>query len=453
LDYLSDHILSNLFGLTLLQVQSQASIFLIVPLFFCLLICFFLSGAEVALFSLNYKDMNMLKTRPHPEHKRIIGLLEEPKPLLVSIIITKTFFKIVVVILANSLIDRLYIDRLFPVHQLSWMLELVVKIIIITMLLMLFGEVLPKAWATQNNIRFAYASAWMVEIVHKAMKGISTSIAGYTDKIEKKLGTNQYKQFSLEELDHAIDNIELRGEADNSEEEKNILKGIVKFGRITVKQIMRSRLDVAGIDYNISFTALKAKIEELNYSRLPVYKNNLDEVVGMIHTKDIIPYLQQSDEFNWHTLMRTPYFVHENKLIDDLLKEFQSKHIHFAVVVDEFGGTSGIVTLEDVLEEIIGDIRDEFDDEESPNKKIDDNNYIFDGKTMLHDICKAMDLPLNTFDAVKGDSDSLAGLVLELAGEFPQLNEVVSSGDFDFTILEIDRSRIAKVKVTIKQRS
>jgi CBS domain containing-hemolysin-like protein len=184
-----------------------------------------------------------------------------------------------------------------------------------------------------------------------------------------------------------------------------------------------------------------------------VYKNNLDEVVGMIHTKDLIPYLEHPNDFDWRKLIRTPYFVHENKLIDDLLKEFQAKRIHFAVVVDEFGGTSGIVTMEDILEEIIGDIRDEFDDEESPNKKIDENNYIFEGRTMIHDICKAMDLPLNTFDGVKGDSDSLAGLVLELAGEFPKENDVIGSGDFDFTIAELDRSRIAKVKVTIKQRS
>ncbi len=453
MDYHSGYILSNIFAFTWLDIQPQVSTILVILLLMCLLICFFLSGAEVALFSLNYKDMNMIKTRQHPEHKRIITLLEEPKALHTSIGITKTFCKILIIILADMVIRQFNIAKLLPLAGLSRGIEIVVEILIITIMLILFGEVLPKAWASQNNIRFAYASAWLVDGVHSVLKGLSTSLSNYSENIEKKLGARNYNQFSLEELDHAIDNIGLDTENEKTEEEKNILKGIVKFGRITVKQIMRSRLDVAGINHNVSFTGLKQRIEELHYSRLPVYKDNLDEVVGMIHTKDLVPYLQQDDNFDWHTLMRTPYFVHENKLIDDLLKEFQSKRIHFAVVVDEFGGTSGIVTMEDILEEIIGDIRDEFDDEESPNKKIDDNNYVFEGKTMIHDICKAMDLPLTTFDEVKGDSDSLAGLVLELAGEFPKENDVITSGDFEFTILELDRSRIAKVKVTIKQRS
>lgn len=440
-------------GWILLQVNPQASTFFVFLLIASLLLCFFLSGAEAALFSLNYKDMNMLKTRPHPEHKRIIGLLEDPKPLLISIIITKSFFKIVVVILANSLIDQFNIDKLFPAHQLSWLLELVVKIIIITLALAFMGEVLPKAWATQNNIRFAYASAWLVDTVHGMVKGISNSVARYTDKIELRLGASSYNQYSFEDLDNAIDNIDINKSAADTEEEKNILRGIVKFGTISVKQIMRSRLDVSGIDYSLSYTELKTKMQELNYSRLPVYKENLDEVIGLVHTKDLVPYLDKDDTFNWHSLLRTPYFVHETKLIDDLLKDFQQKRIHFAIVVDEFGGTSGIVTMEDILEEIIGDIRDEFDDEESPNKKVDDQTYIFEGKTMLHDICKAMEIPPHTFDPVRGTSDSLAGLVLELAGQFPRLNETVISGDFEFTVLEFDRSRISKVKIHINQRA
>lgn len=453
MDYHPEYFLSRILGFTWLDVQPQVSTLLVILLLICLLICFFLSGAEVALFSLNYKDMNLLKTRQHPEHRRIINLLQEPKALLTSIVITKTFFKIVIVILANFLIDQFNIDKLLPVHQLSWLLELLVKIIIITIVLVLFAEVLPKAWAAQNNIRFAYSSAWLVDGVHSVLKGLSTSIANYTDRVERKVGAKNYSQYSLEELDHAIDNIDLDTEAENSEEEKNILKGIVKFGRITVKQIMRSRLDVTGVNYDLNFIELKQKAEELHYSRLPVYRDNLDEIAGMIHTKDMLPYLDEDANFDWHSIMRPPYFVHENKLIDDLLKEFQTKRIHFAIVVDEFGGTSGIVTMEDILEEIIGDIRDEFDDEESPNKKIDDNNYIFDGKTMVHDICKAMEVPLNTFDTVKGGSDSLAGLVLELAGEFPKQDDVVTAGDFEFRILELERSRIVKVKVTIKTQN
>jgi len=248
----------------------------------------------------------------------------------------------------------------------------------------------------------------------------------------------------MRELDEAID---VNGQ-ETSIEEKNILKGIVKFGNISVKQIMRFRLDVNGIEHSTLFADLIRNVEELHYSRLPVYRGNLDEIVGVINTKDLIPYLQEK-EFNWHTLIRTPYFVPESKLIKDLLEEFRTKRIHFAVVVDEFGGTSGIVTMEDILEEIIGDIRDEFDEEESNVRQIDDNTYIVDAKVMLHDMCRSMRLGLDTFDNIRGESDSLAGLVLELAGAFPEPNETITAGDFHFTVLDISKNRINTVKVTI----
>ena len=213
---------------------------------------------------------------------------------------------------------------------------------------------------------------------------------------------------------------------------------------------MTTRLDVCGINETLSFNELIKKIAELHYSRLPVYKENLDEVTGIIHTKDVLPHLNESNDFKWQELARQPYFVHEQKLIEDLLQEFQEKRIHFAVVVDEFGGTSGIVSLEDILEEITGDIKDEFDDEESGDSRLDDYNYIFEGRTMINDVCKMMDLPVDTFERVRGDSDSLAGLVLEIAGRFPAVNDVVASGDFEFTILELDRNRIKKVKISVK---
>jgi gliding motility-associated protein GldE len=271
----------------------------------------------------------------------------------------------------------------------------------------------------------------------------------YTDLVEKKLGNSGKGQYSMDELDHAI-GITYSQE---NQDEKNILMGIAKFGNITVKQIMRSRLDVNGIDHKTPFNDVIGRIEELHYSRLPIYKDDLDEVVGIINTKDVLPYINQPADFDWHSLMRPPYFVHEQKLIKDLLREFQAKHIHFAVVVDEFGGTSGIVTLEDVMEEIIGDIKDEFDEEESGYKKIDDKNFIFDGKTMLNDVCKLMELPVDTFDDIKGNSESLAGLVLELAGEIPQVNTVIPSGGFEFTVMEILKNRLQKVKVTIKPKA
>jgi putative hemolysin len=316
--------------------------------------------------------------------------------------------------------------------------------------LLFFCEVLPKIWATQNNLRFAYGSSFVIEAIHLLLRRISKWIVSLADGIGKRMGANRSEALSIRELDEAID---IKTDEEASPVEKSIMKGIVKFGNISVKQIMRSRLDVSGIEYNSSFGDLNRKIEELHYSRLPVYKSNLDEVVGIINTKDLIPFLDEDENFDWRPLMRQPYFVPESKLIEDLLKDFQSKRTHFAIVVDEFGGTSGIVTMEDIMEEVIGEIRDEFDEEETGNRKLDDNNYIFEGKTMIHDICKMMQLPMDTFDKVKGESESAGGLVLELAGEFPQVNAEIICGDFVFTVLETDNNRIKLVKITVTRKT
>jgi CBS domain containing-hemolysin-like protein len=225
------------------------------------------------------------------------------------------------------------------------------------------------------------------------------------------------------------------------------MKGMVKFGTITVKQIMRSRLEVNGISHELDFQGLVQRVQETRYSRLPVYRGSMDDVAGIINTKDLVPYINEANDFNWHSLMRSPYFVPESKLIADLLRDFQTRRIHFAVVVDEFGGTSGIVTMEDIIEEVIGEINDEFDTEESRDQKIDDNTFIFEGKTMLHDLCRVMQIPGDTFDKVRGESESVAGLVLELAGEFPQENSVIVSGDFQFKVLEVSKNRVGLVEV------
>lgn len=426
--------------LLFLAANPQGIAVLIALVLFLLLISFFIAGAQIALFSLTYRDINMLKTKQDEGWKRIVTLLEEPKALLGSLLIANCLVNLGIIILSNFLIDEL-----LPIKNTWWVVDFLIKIGVVTSFIVLFGEVLPKVWASQNNLRFAYNASRIVEIIHLLFRRISVSLVNTSDRIERFLG-KKAASYSLKELDHAID---ITTNNDASEEEKNILKGIVKFGNITVKQIMRTRLDVSGINYNITFPELVRQVEELHYSRLPVYKENLDEVVGIIHTKDILPYLNEESIFNWHQLLRQPYFVHEQKLIEDLMKEFQGKRIHFAVVVDEFGGTSGIVTLEDIMEEIIGEIKDEFDEEESGDKKIDDRNYIFEGKTMINDVCKKMGLASDTFDMVRGGSDSLAGLVLELAGEFPKESEVISSGDFQFTVLELERSRIKKVKITV----
>jgi len=439
LDYLSDFTSCLHPSLLLLAGNTQGITLLVVLILFLLLISFFVSGAEVAFFSLSYKDVNMLKTKQDAGWKRIVGLLEDPKTLLASLLIASTLINIAIIILSNFLIDEM-----LDLKASVWIA--LIKIIIISFFLVLFGKVLPKVWASQNNLRFAYNASYIVEIIHYLFRRISAWMVSISDSIENFLG-KKASSYSLEELDSAID---ITASTDATEKEKSILKGIVKFGHISVKQVMTTRLDVCGINQNLSFHELIKKAAELHYSRLPVFKENLDEVTGIIHTKDVLPHLNESNDFNWHQLLRQPYFVHEQKLIEDLLKEFQGKRIHFAVVVDEFGGTSGIVTLEDILEEITGDIKDEFDDEESGDSKIDDYNYIFEGRTMINDVCKVMDLPVDTFERIRGDSDSLAGLILEIAGHFPAVNDTISSGDFDFTILELDRNRIKKVKITVK---
>jgi len=424
-------------------IQAQGTTVLVMVLFVLLFLSFVLSGSEVAFFSLTYKDINNLKSKQLPQYKRIVDLLEEPKNLLASLLIANSFINISIIIISNLLIDDMFnLERFDAV----W-IEFLIKVISVSFLLVLFGEVMPKVLATQNNIRFAKDFGGIVQTVSYVFARLSKWLVKYSDIVERRLAKRTNGAYSLEELDHAID---LTTQNTASENEKNILKGIVKFGNITVKQIMKTRVDVHGIDQDTSFGELIVIVRDLHYSRLPVYKEDLDNVAGMIHTKDLIAYLNQPDDFDWHVLMRQPFFVHEQKFIEDLLKEFQLKHIHFAVVVDEFGGTSGIVTLEDILEEVIGEIKDEFDEEETGYKKLDDNNYIFEGRTMINDVCKIMELQTDTFDAVKGESDSLAGLVLELAGEIPQPAKVLSSGDFEFTVLEVEKNRIQKIKVTIK---
>ncbi len=371
-------------------------------------------------------------------------MLEEPKEVYASLLIGSTFINICIIVLSNFLIDQF--DFLPKENNL---LGILFKVIAIGFVLIFFGEIFPKIWATQNNLRFAYGASYVVESLHLLLRRISIWTVKLANNIGKKLGADKSEVVSIKELDQAID---IRTDEETTPEEKNIMRGIVKFANISVRQIMRSRLDIRGADYNSTFNELIKKVEEFHFSRLPVYKSGLDEVVGIVNTKDLIPHLNETESFDWHLLMRQPYFVPESKPIEDLLKDFQTKQIHFAVVVDEFGGTSGIVTMEDILEEVIGEVKDEFNNEGDVNRKIDEHNYIFEGKTMLHDMCRKMELPIDTFNEVRGDSESLAGLILELAGEFPKINTLIPCGDFQFTILQADNNRIRQVKVTIQSK-
>lgn len=422
-------------------INPQATTILAIIILFLLLLSFVISGSEVAFFSLTYKDINILKTKQDMSWRRIVSLLDEPKALLASLLIANCIINIAIIILANFLIDEMVLLK-----EGLWIIEFIIKVVLIAFVMILFGEVMPRIWATQNNLQFAYYTSGVIELVHLLFRRVSSWAVNQSEGLERLFGKKK-QGFNIErQIDKSV-------KSEGSEEERNLLKGIAKFGSINVRQIMRERTEVCGAAYQLSFAGLKQRIEELHYSRLPVYKNSLDELAGTIHTRDLIAHLTEPDDFDWHSLLRPIYFVHEHKLIEHLLQEFQQKKIHFAVVVDEFGGTSGIVTLEDIMEEVIGDIRDEFDEEDTVNRRQDDGSYIFEGRTMLHDACKAMNIPVDTFDKVKGDSDSLAGLILELSGDIPKVNDIIRTGDFEFTVLDANDSRIKKVKVTIRTKS
>ena len=425
---------------TIIAITPAATTILVFILLVLFVLSFLFSGAEMAFFSLTQKDVNMLKTRQQPSYKRMVLLLEDPKVLQSSLLISSCIVNIGIVLIANSLMNE-WMNGL-GLHS---TITFLIKVIAVTFVLVMFGEVLPKVWAMHHKIWFASTASMIVTISNSIFFKISERLVAMSDRVERKFhsGSADMDESGLDDAidllpDHAVTN-----------EEKQILKGVKKFSNTTVKQTMKTRLDVSGIEISSPFADVLKKLDKVSYSRLPVYKKNLDEIVGMLHTKDLLPFLQQQD-FDWHPLLRPVYYVHEQKLIEDLLEDFRNKRMHIAVVVDEFGGTSGIITLEDIMEEIIGDIHDEFDEEESLNKKIDDHTYIFEGKTMINDVCRILNIPTHTFDMLRGESDSLAGLILEIAGEFPKINEEFETANYIFTPLEINKNRIEKVKITLK---
>jgi putative hemolysin len=398
-----------------------------------------IAGAETAFFSLPGKDINYLKTREKPNAHVASQLLDHPKMLLATILVANNFINIAIVITTNVLVSSVLS------HDMNKIVSFLIQVVSVTFLLVLFGEVLPKVYATQNNLRMVLITAPFIRVLVTLFSPISRILVDSTNFIESKMGSNPNKNISNEDFEHAI---ELTVGHTATREEVNIFKGILKFGNISARQVMRTRLDVSAIDFDLSFREVSDYCLEAGYSRLPVYKESLDKVAGVIHTKDFLPHIDH-DNFEWHTLIRPAYFVHESKLIEDLLKEFQQKRQHFAIVVDEFGGTSGIITLEDIMEEIIGDIKDEFDEEDLHYKKIDDNNFIFEGKTLINDVCRVIGVPADTFEAARGESDSVAGLILEISGKFAAVNETVQYEQYEFTVLAIEKMRIQRVKMTI----
>jgi gliding motility-associated protein GldE len=431
------------FSTIFLQTQIPPVIFttMVIILLLLLVLSFIITGAESSFFTLSAKDISFIKTKQNHNSKIILELLQQPKSFLVTLHISSTLINIAIIIFCNFLADMVLADKMI------YLLVLPIKVIVIATILILFTEFLPKIWASTNDLRFVYSSAFLVNMLHQIFGQISHGILKYTDGIERSLGGGNSSNMSMEELDQAIN---LTTPKDATEEEKNMLKGIVKFGNITVRQVMKTRLDVQGIDDNSNFVEVLQKVEALGYSRYPVYKESLDQIIGILQTKDLIPHLHENQDFDWHKLLRQPLFVHEYKLIEDLLKELQVKRVHFAIVVDEFGGTEGIITLEDIMEEVIGDIQDEFDEEDSIGKKIDDDNYLFEGKSPIIEVCRFIEVSPLTFDKYRGDSETIAGLFLEITGEIPAVNNEITIDNFTLTVLELEKNRIKKLKLTVK---
>lgn len=407
----------------------------IVVLLFC---CAMVAAAEVALFSLSQKDLVELSQKNASKSLVINQLLEKPKKLLATILVANNFLHIAIVILFSFSLDNVFSAITIPV------LKFIVEVILVTFLILLFGEVLPKVYANRNNKKFALFITYPVFFLNKLLSPISSPMRAFTVYIHDKLG-KQKSNFSVNKLSQAL---ELTMDADTSHEEQKILEGIVSFGNTDTKQVMSPRIDIFALEIGESFSEIYPKIVEKGYSRIPVYKDNIDRIEGVLYIKDLIPYINKS-EFDWKTLLREPFFVPENKKLDNLLKDFQSMKSHLAIVVDEYGGTSGLVSLEDVIEEIVGDISDEFDDDEINFTKIDDKNYLFEGKINLKDFYRIIDVDEDLFENSKGEAETLAGFILEIVGNFPRRRQKIQFENCLFTIETVDKKRVKQIKVTI----
>jgi len=403
-----------------------------------------ISGAEVAFFSLTPADF-----MTEDGHKRtksqeiVIKLLEKPKKLLATILVANNFINIAIVLLFDSVSDELFSGFDMVVFGLN--LKLIFEVGVVTFLILLFGEILPKVYASRNNVQFSNLMAQPVNVLDSLFSPLSVPMRAVTLYLHDKLG----KQRSFISIDHLSQALELTSEEDTTKEEQKILKGIVSFGNTDTKQVMRPRMDVFAISDEDTYAEIIPVIIENGYSRIPVYKENIDNVTGILYIKDLLPYLDRSD-FEWTSLLREPYFVPENKKLDDLLNEFKEKKNHLAIVVDEYGGTSGLITLEDIIEEIVGDISDEFDDEDLIYSKLDEFNFVFEGRTPLKDFYKIIKLEdASLFEDNKGEAETLAGFLLEISGDFPQQNEIINFGNYNFKVEAVDDRRIKQIKLTI----
>ncbi|MEQ8243563.1 gliding motility-associated protein GldE [Fulvivirga sp.] len=403
-----------------------------------------ISGSEVAFFSLTAKDINQCKESEDPKDHKLVDLIKRPKLLLATILIMNNFVNVAVVTLAAFVAWEIVGTKQLDVISTS------ILTAVTTLVLLFFGEVLPKLYATPNNLKFSKMTAPMLKVLEVILRPLSVILMTLSNVIESRFEKKGY-DISVEELHHALEITTTNEET--TEEEKDILRGIVNFGTLTVKQVMKSRMDITAFDTEMDFHDLMDKVNKSGFSRVPVFTETIDKIDGILYIKDLLPYIEKDETFDWKSLLRQGFFVPETKKIDGLLRDFQEKRVHMAIVVDEYGGTSGLITLEDIIEEIVGEINDEFDDEDIPYDQIDDNTYLFEGKTTLNDFCKITEEAPSTFEKIKGESESLGGLLLEINTKLPSSGEKIYFDKFVFTVVAVDMKKIKKVRVFIKKEN
>ena len=403
-----------------------------------LLLCSaYASGSEIAFFSLSPNDIEELEESKLPADNKVCQLRENSERTLATILIANNFINVTIVMLSN------YIFNSIVIFKVEW-LEILCITILLTFLLLLFGEIMPKVYCRQNSLKFCRFAAGGILILQRIFWPLETVLLR-SGVIAEKAVPKENRQLSVDGLEQAL---ELTDKND-IKDEQSMLQGIIRFGDETAKEIMTPRQDMVDLDIKCSYAEVLKSIVENNYSRIPIYQDNDDQIRGVLYIKDLLPHINKPANFRWQSLIRPPYFVPETKKIDDLLRDFQENKVHIAIVVDEFGGTSGLVTLEDILEEIVGEINDEYDEEEKFYIKLNYNTYVFEGKTLLTDFCKILQIDDDEFAEVEGDADSLAGLLLELKGDFLSLHERIDFKNYSFEVMEVDERRISKVKVVI----
>ena len=405
-----------------------------------LLICSaFISGTEIALFLLTPQDIEKINSKSPRKGRLIALMLEKPKKLLATIVVTGNLLNIGIIILLFRLGGNILRTIASPY------LKFTIEVLIITFLILLFGEVVPKLYAARRPVRFSKKVAYPVFFLNKLLSPITVPMREITLRLHKRFGAEK-TNFSVDQLSQAL---ELTDYGDATQEEQKILEGIVSFGNTEVRQVMCPRIDIFALDIEESYAEIMAKIIDKGFSRIPVYKDNIDQVEGVLFIKDLIPHIDKA-EFNWQAILRDPFFVPENKKLDNLLKEFQGMKNHLAIVVDEYGGTSGLISLEDILEEIVGDISDEFDDDDIIYSRIDDKNFLFDGKISLKDFYRVTDADEAAFEEAKGEAETLGGFLLEISGNFPKKGHKITFKGNIFTVESVDKRRIKQIKVTLE---